>query len=97
MNGLVAGWSRLYKGPAMVESSPGEKASIVAGIDPVDPCNPQKSHATVPWKLAYIEGEVLKYCLASASSKKDATSNSQRKIPSHDSAGWQAVILGYIW
>ena len=36
----------------MVESSPEEKASIVAGIDPVDPRDPQKSPAAIPWKLA---------------------------------------------
>lgn len=32
----------------MVESSPGEKASIVAAIDRV----PQASAALIPWKLA---------------------------------------------
>ena len=29
--------------------------------------------------------------------KKDPTSHSQRKTPHHDSTGWLAVILGYIW
>ncbi len=36
----------------MVESSPGEKASIVAGMFPVDPRVPQKSAAIILWKLA---------------------------------------------
>lgn len=41
--------------PVIVDNSPGEKATIVDGID----VEPQSSPACRPWKLIYIDGDVL--------------------------------------
>ena len=46
--------------PVIVDNSPGEKATIVDGIE----VEPQSSPACRPWKLRYIDGDVLAPFLA---------------------------------
>ena len=47
---------RYYIGPAIVDNSPGEKVSMVAGTITG---SPQLSLPITLWKLAWIEGDVL--------------------------------------
>ena len=79
------------KGPAIVDNSPGEKVSIVSGMETG---LPQPSSPTTLWKLAYIDGDVLPIFSYAGFTSTILVENLQCKIIEYDSTH-RALILSY--